>query len=109
MIGSTHMTVSIVESSDESQTTPGANQNRYIMPEDTIKEFKLKPHEIPPNMRLNSGKRHINFVNQNRNYGKMANDLQSVMYLSKIKYNIDNHLTVKARKNVHEGMKLVKN
>ena len=76
------------------------DKSRYVMSKDTQLEFGIKDTEVPASMRQNlpPGAKYINFIDQNVSITKMTNDLSVAMFLSKIKYNIDNQICAKERR-----------
>ena len=70
------------------------DKNRFIMSKETQDEFNIKPNEVPLAMRevLDPSIRYTDHVNQNIRVVKCLNDVSKVVYLSKIKFNIENQL-----------------
>ena len=68
------------------------DNNRFVFSKATQDEFGIKDQDVPINMRreLDDTVNYTNHVDQNIRVVKRLNDINKVVYLSKIKYNIEN-------------------
>ena len=71
------------------------------MSKKTQEEFDLKPSDIPPQMRPDIDD-YTNHVDQNKRVVKNLNEISKVVYLSKIKFNIQNKLNREERFNMQK-------
>lgn len=75
------------------------DKNRFVLSKATQQEFGLKDRDVPPSMRpvLDQTSQYTNHVDQNIRVVKRLNDINKVVYLSKIKFNIENKLNREQR------------
>lgn len=68
------------------------DKNRFIISKATQNEFGLKDSDVPMSMRrkLDESVNYTNHVDQNIRVVKRFNDINKVVYLSKIKFSIEN-------------------
>lgn len=73
--------------------------NRFIISKETQKEFKMKDHEIPINMRmeLEPGFVYKDHIDQNIKLAQKLNEVKKVIFLSKLKFNIENQIESKIK------------
>ncbi len=66
-------------------------RNRFVFTKKIKDEFGLKESDIPPHMRefLAPGVKFTNFLDQNSRLASYYDQVQKVMYLSKLKFNIE--------------------
>lgn len=71
------------------------DKNRFILSKATKDEFGLKDSDVPMSMRqkLDDSYHYTNHVDQNIRVVKRFNDINKVVFLSKIKFNIENELS----------------
>lgn len=73
------------------------DKNRYVLSQATQKEFNIKTSEIPMHMREEPSE-NMNFTNhvdQNIKVIKSYNDINKVVYLSKLKFSIESQMYAK--------------
>jgi len=73
-------------------------KNRFVFCQDTRHEFNLREEDIPVNMREQIPEDlYTNHVDQNIRLAPNYNDIKKVVFLSKMKLNIENQLQTKYR------------
>lgn len=65
-------------------------KSRFVLSKETIKEFKLKLKDIPEAMREDGPSNYRDHINQNISLTQNYNDINRIIFLSKIKFNIEN-------------------
>ena len=66
------------------------HKNSRFISKKSIKEFNITQDEIPLTMREFVEDDYTNFIERNIKVVKRFNDINKIVYLSKIKYNLEN-------------------